>query len=223
MTDEPTKTRVRVLVAEDQQLVRTGIVTMLSVGDDFDVVAEAANGREAVSEAHRTKPDVALVDLRMPILDGIEATRRITAELPSTKVLVLTTFGSDDYLFAALAAGASGFLLKDVRAEQLLEAVLAVARGESRLDPAVTGAVVKHFRQHAKRPPGTLPPQTLTGREEEVLNLLTKGMSNAEIAAALNVAPGTVKTHVATVLAKLGARDRVQAVITAYETGLVRP
>lgn len=223
MTDEPTKTRVRVLVAEDQQLVRTGIVTMLSVGDDFDVVAEAANGQEAVSEAHRTKPDVALVDLRMPILDGIEATRRITAEVPSTKVLVLTTFGSDDYLFAALAAGASGFLLKDVRAEQLLEAVLAVARGESRLDPAVTGAVVKHFRQHAERPPGTLPPQTLTGREEEVLNLLTKGMSNAEIAAALNVAPGTVKTHVATVLAKLGARDRVQAVITAYETGLVRP
>lgn len=216
-------TPVRVLVAEDQQLVRAGIVTMLSVGDDFDVVAEAADGQSAVAEAHRTRPDVALVDLRMPILDGIEATRRITAELPSTKVLVLTTFGSDDYLFSALAAGASGFLLKDVRAEQLLEAVLAVARGESRLDPTVTGAVVRHFRQHTDRTVGRLAPQSLTAREQEVLSLLTKGMSNAEIAAALNVAPGTVKTHVATVLAKLGARDRVQAVITAYETGLVRP
>ena len=215
--------QVRVLVAEDQQLVREGIVTMLTVGQDFDVVAEAADGQTAITEAHRTKPDVALVDLRMPILDGIEATRRITTELPSTKVLVLTTFGSEDYLFAALAAGASGFLLKDVRAEQLLEAVLAVSRGEGRLDPAITGTVVKHFRQHSGISPGRLAPQSLTGREQEVLSLLTKGMSNAEIAAQLHVAPGTVKTHVATVLAKLGARDRVQAVITAYETGLVRP
>ena len=223
MTVPPQLRQVRVLVAEDQQLVREGIVTMLTVGQDFDVVAEAADGQTAITEAHRTKPDVALLDLRMPILDGIEATRRITTELPSTKVLVLTTFGSEDYLFAALAAGASGFLLKDVRAEQLLEAVLAVSRGEGRLDPAITGTVVKHFRQHSGPTPGRLAPQSLTGREQEVLSLLTKGMSNAEIAVELHVAPGTVKTHVATVLAKLGARDRVQAVITAYETGLVRP
>lgn len=129
----------------------------------------------------------------------------------------------EDYLFAALAAGASGFLLKDVRAEQLLEAVLAVSRGEGRLDPAITGTVVKHFRQHSGPTPGRLAPQSLTGREQEVLSLLTKGMSNAEIAAELHVAPRTVKTHVATVLAKLGVLDRVQAVIAAYETGLVRP
>lgn len=215
--------RLRVLVAEDQQLVRAGIVSMLGVGADFEVVAEASNGQEAIAQATRTRPDVALVDIRMPILDGIEATRRITVEVPLTKVLVLTTFGTDDNVFAALAAGASGFLLKDVRAEDLLEAVRAVGRGESRLDPAVTGTVVRHFRQHSAREPGTLGPQPLTSREQQVLALMTQGMSNAEIGATLHVAPGTVKTHVATVLAKLGARDRVQAVIRAYETGLVRP
>jgi DNA-binding NarL/FixJ family response regulator len=213
-----------VLVAEDQGLVRAGIVTMLGVTDGFEVVAEAANGADAVRRALRTSPDVALLDIRMPELDGIEATRRIVAEVPGTKVLVLTTFGNDENLFAALAAGASGFLLKDVRAEQLLEAVAAVARGEGRLDPSVTATVVRHFRGHAAPPrpaePGAVP---LTPREEEVLRLLARGMSNAEIAAEIHVAPGTVKTHVATLLAKLGARDRVQAVIMAFESGRVTP
>ena len=140
--------RIRILVAEDQQLVRDGIVTMLGVRDDFVVVAQVGDGARAVAEAQRTRPDVAMLDIRMPVLDGIAATRRITAELPGTKVLVLTTFGTDELVFEALAAGAAGFLLKDVRAEDLLEAVAAVARGEGRLDPAVTAAVVGHFRDH---------------------------------------------------------------------------
>ena len=140
--------RIRILVAEDQQLVRDGIVTMLGVRDDFVVVAQVGDGARAVAEAHRTRPDVAMLDIRMPVLDGIAATRRITAELPETKVLVLTTFGTDELVFEALAAGAAGFLLKDVRAEDLLEAVAAVARGEGRLDPGVTAAVVGHFRDH---------------------------------------------------------------------------
>jgi len=214
--------RTRVLVAEDQQLVRDGIVTMLGSRDDLVVVAQVGDGERAVAEAHRTRPDVAMLDIRMPVLDGIEATRRIVAELPETKVLVLTTFGSDDLVFEALAAGAAGFLLKDVRAEDLLEAVVAVGRGESRLDPAVTAAVVAHFRDHRSptRPTADL---GLTPREREVLVHLAQGESNAEIAMALGVSPGTVKTHVATVLAKLGVRDRVQAVIAAFESGLVRP
>jgi DNA-binding NarL/FixJ family response regulator len=215
--------RIRVLVAEDQQLVRDGIVTMLGVRDDFVVVAQVGDGERAVAEARRTRPDVAMLDIRMPGLDGIEATRRITAELPETRVLVLTTFGSDELVFEALAAGAAGFLLKDVRAEDLLEAVAAVARGEGRLDPSVTAAVVGHFRAHRSTPTGSWDVSGLTSRETEVLIHLAKGLSNAEIATALGVAPGTVKTHVATVLAKLGVRDRVQAVIAAYESGLVRP
>ena len=218
-----TSATIRILVAEDQQLVRDGIVTMLGVRDDFSVVAQAEDGARAVAEAHRTHPDVALVDIRMPVLDGIEATRRITEELPGTRVLVLTTFGSNEYVFAALAAGASGFLLKDVRAEALLEAVEAVAHGEGRLDPSVTAAVVDHFRRHAGAPDTSSAVDSLTDREREVLLHLARGRSNAEIAEALVVAPGTVKTHVAAVLAKLGVRDRVQAVIAAYEAGLVRP
>jgi DNA-binding NarL/FixJ family response regulator len=214
--------RIRILVAEDQQLVRDGIVTMLGSREDFVVVAQVGDGARAVAEAHRTRPDVAMLDLRMPEMDGIEATRRITAELPDTKVLVLTTFGSDELVFDALAAGAAGFLLKDVRAEDLLEAVAAVARGESRLDPAVTTAVVRHFRDH-RGPVRPTPDLGLTPREGEVLVHLAHGESNAEIAESLGVSPGTVKTHVATVLAKLGVRDRVQAVIAAYEAGLVRP
>lgn len=213
--------QVRVLVAEDQQLVLSGIVTMLEVGG-CRVVASAMDGERAISEARRTKPDVALIDIRMPVLDGIETTRRITSELPDTKVLVLTTFGTEENVFEALSAGASGFLLKDTRPEQLVEAVEAVARGEGRLDPAVTSAVVQHFRGH--RADGKwLGVDSLTDREQEVLLLLARGMSNAEIAETIFVSPGTVKTHVAAVLAKLGVRDRVQAVIAAYESGLVRP
>ena len=214
---------IRILVAEDQQLVRDGIVTMLGVRDDFVVVAQVGDGERAVVEAHRTHPDVAMLDIRMPVLDGIAATLRIAAELPATKVLVLTTFGSDELVFEALAAGAAGFLLKDVRAEDLLEAVAAVARGEGRLDPAVTAAVVGHFRTHRSAPTPARDVSSLTARETDVLVHLARGLSNAEIAVALGVAPGTVKTHVATVLAKLGVRDRVQAVIAAYESGLVRP
>lgn len=213
--------QVRVLVAEDQQLVLSGIVTMLEVGG-CRVVASAMDGERAISEARRTKPDVALIDIRMPVLDGIETTRRITSELPDTKVLVLTTFGTEENVFEALSAGASGFLLKDTRPEQLVEAVEAVARGQGRLDPAVTSAVVQHFRGHTAdgKWQGV---DRLTDREREVLLLLARGMSNAEIAATIFVSHGTVKTHVATVLAKLGVRDRVQAVIAAYESGLVRP
>lgn len=213
---------VRVLVAEDQRLVREGIVTMLRAGQGIEVVAQAEDGEQAVLAARRTHPDVALVDIRMPVVDGIEATRRITAELP-TRVLVLTTFGSDDQVFASLAAGASGFLLKDARPEDLLEAVLAVGRGEGRLDPSVTAAVVGHFRGRgvgARDVPGI---DRLTEREREVLLLLAEGRSNAEIADLLVVAAGTVKTHVASVLAKLEVRDRVQAVIAAYRAGLVEP
>jgi DNA-binding NarL/FixJ family response regulator len=215
--------RIKVLVAEDQQLVRDGIVTMLGVRDDFVVVAQVGDGERAVAEARRTRPDVAMLDIRMPVMDGIAATRAITSELPATKVLVLTTFGTDELVFEALAAGAAGFLLKDARAEDLLEAVAAVARGESRLDPAVTAAVVAHFRHHREGSTNSLEPAGLTAREQEVLIQLAKGRSNAEIAMELGVAPGTVKTHVATLLAKLGVRDRVQAVIAAYESGLVRP
>ena len=215
--------RIKVLVAEDQQLVRDGIVTMLGVRDDFVVVAQVGDGERAVAEARRTRPDVAMLDIRMPVMDGIAATRAIAAELPATKVLVLTTFGTDELVFEALAAGAAGFLLKDARAEDLLEAVAAVARGESRLDPGVTAAVVSHFRHHREGASTRLEPAGLTSREREVLVQLAKGLSNAEIATVLGVAPGTVKTHVATVLAKLGVRDRVQAVIAAYESGLVRP
>lgn len=214
---------IRILVAEDQQLVRDGIVTMLGVRDDFSVVAQAADGADAVAQALRTRPDVALVDIRMPVLDGIEATRKITTQLPETRVLVLTTFGSDAFVFSALAAGASGFLLKDVRAEALLEAVAAVAHGEGRLDPSVTAAVVDHFRRHADSRNSGGAVENLTDREREVLMHLARGRSNAEIAEALVVAPGTVKSHVAAILAKLGVRDRVQAVIAAYESGLVRP
>lgn len=215
--------QIKVLVAEDQRLVRAGIVTMLGVTGEFLVVAEAENGRRALQEARRTRPDVALVDLRMPVMDGIEATRRIVSELPDTRVLALTTFGHDELLFAALGAGASGFLLKDVPAEQLLEAVTAVARGEGRIDPSVTATVVRHFRRHHQSQRSTQEPSALTAREDEVLRLLAKGMTNMEIAAELNVATGTVKTHVATILSKLGARDRLQAVIIAYESGRVTP
>jgi DNA-binding NarL/FixJ family response regulator len=213
--------RVRVLVAEDQRLVREGIVTMLRTDEAFDVVAEAADGEQALREARRTRPDVALVDIRMPLLDGIETTRQLVRDLPEVRVLVLTTFGSDDLVLGALSAGASGFLLKDTRAESLLESVAAVARGEGRLDPAVTGVVVDHFRRH--RTPRRAEVEHLTAREQEVLLLLARGMSNAEIAETLVVAPGTVKHHVATVLAKLGVRDRLQAVIRAYESGMVTP
>jgi DNA-binding NarL/FixJ family response regulator len=214
---------VRVVVAEDQALVRAGLVTILNVDPDIEVIGEAADGEAAASLVRRLRPDVALVDVRMPVMDGLAATRRIVEQTPSARVIVLTTFGQDDVVFDALRSGASGFLLKDTRPEDLLTAVRAVAGGEARLDPAVTSSVVAHFR--AQGPPRSTGRSldALTPRERQVLAQLAGGLSNAEIATELVVSAGTVKTHVASLLAKLGARDRVQAVIAAYEGGLVRP
>lgn len=213
----------RVVVAEDQALVRAGFVTMLRTDPTLEVVAEAADGAEAVELVVQHRPDVLLVDVRMPRLDGLAATRQVRARASGTAVLVLTTFGDDEVVFEALRAGASGFLLKDTRPEDLLAAVRAVAAGEGHLDPSVTAPVLDHFRRHVAAPLSDRRLEALTAREREVLVLMSRGLSNAEVAEQLVVSSGTVKTHVANVLAKLGVRDRVQAVVAAYETGLVRP
>jgi DNA-binding NarL/FixJ family response regulator len=214
----------RVLIADDQALVRAGFRKLLESAPDIEVVGDAADGREAVDQARRLRPTVVLMDIRMPRLDGIEATRRLTADAEGIRVLILTTFGLDDYVYEALRAGASGFMLKDAPPEELLAAVEVVARGDALIAPAVTRSVIEEFvrRSPAKSPP---PPavEELTEREREVLELLARGLSNAEIAERLVVSAGTVKTHVAHVLAKLGLRDRVQAVILAYESGVVTP
>jgi DNA-binding NarL/FixJ family response regulator len=213
----------RVLIADDQALVRAGFRKLLESAG-IDVVGEASDGREAVDEARRLRPSVVLMDIRMPRLDGIEATRRLVADGEGVRVLILTTFGLDDYVYDALRAGASGFMLKDAPPEELLAAIEVVARGDALIAPAVTRAVIEEF---VRRSPGERPPapalDELTDREREVLELLARGMSNAEIADRLVVSAGTVKTHVAHVLAKLGLRDRVQAVILAYEAGVIVP
>ncbi|MFD2766026.1 response regulator [Micromonospora eburnea] len=218
---------IRVLLADDQHLVRTGFRVILEVEDDIEVVGEAADGERAVSMARATRPDVVLMDVQMPVLDGLAATGRITAECgpDGPAVLVLTTFDRDDYLFAALRAGASGFLLKNGTPEDLIDAVRVVARGDGLIAPALTRRVIAAFAQPGglgRRPAGP-PPAALTQREYEVLELLARGGSNAEIATALHLGEATVKTHVSRVLAKLGLRDRVQAVIFAYEQGIVQP
>jgi DNA-binding NarL/FixJ family response regulator len=217
---------IGVLIADDQALMRAGFRMVLEVEDDIAVVGEAANGEQAVDSAQRLKPDVVLMDIRMPELDGIAATRRIVgAENGSAaRVLILTTFDLDEYVYDALSAGASGFLLKDSSPEQLVSAIRVVAGGEALLAPSVTSRLIDQFARTRQReraaPPGL---DELTARELEVFKLLARGMSNAEIAASLVVSDSTIKTHVAHLLAKLGLRDRVHAVVLAYESGLVSP
>jgi DNA-binding NarL/FixJ family response regulator len=215
---------IRVLLADDQRLVRSGFRMILRAEPGIEVVGEADDGDEAVASALELSPDVVLMDVRMPNLDGIEATRRIlAAPEPVPRVLVLTTFDLDEYVFAALRAGASGFLLKDAPEAQLLAAIRVVADGGSLFAPAVTRRLIGRFASLGEpaAPPASI--ETLTTREVEVLRLLARGRSNAEIAAELVVSEHTVKTHVAHVLSKLDLRDRIQAVILAYESGLVRP
>ena len=218
-------TPVRVLIVDDQGMVRAGFRSLLGDEPDIEVVGEAANGEEAVARATALAPDVTLMDIRMPVLDGIAATRRLVETGVATRVLVLTTFALDEYVFEALRAGASGFLLKDAPAEELVAAIKVVAAGDSLLAPAVTRGVIDAF---VHRGGATLPARDpslglLTPRELEVLGLLARGLSNLDIATALYVSEGTTKTHVSNVLAKLGLRDRVQAVVFAYENGVVVP
>jgi DNA-binding NarL/FixJ family response regulator len=214
----------RVLVVDDQALVRVGLRKILDGEADTAVVGEAGDGEEAVREVSRLAPDVVLMDIRMPVLDGIEATRRIVAAVPDTRVLILTTFGLDEYVFEALRAGASGFMLKDAPPEEIAAAVQIVARGEALLAPAVTRMVVQEFARSqpaARKPPVEM--GALTPREVEVLHLLVRGLSNPEICDHLVISEATAKTHVARILQKLGLRDRVQAVIYAYERGVIAP
>jgi DNA-binding NarL/FixJ family response regulator len=215
-----------VLVADDQALVRVGLRKILEAEPDTTVVGEAGDGEDAVTEARRLRPDVVLMDIRMPVLDGIEATRRIVRDQPTTLILILTTFGLDNYVYDALRAGASGFMLKDAPPEEIAAAVRIVASGEALLAPAVTRAVIEEFaRQSLSTPAPPAPPalEELTPRELEVLDLLARGLSNPEICKQLVISEATAKTHVARILQKLDLRDRVQVVIYAYETGLVAP
>jgi DNA-binding NarL/FixJ family response regulator len=215
---------IRVLIADDQALVRAGFRAILEAEADLEVVGEAAGGREAVKLARETTPDVVLMDIRMPDLDGIEATRRLLQHDAAAKVLMLTTFDLDEYVYEAMRAGASGFLLKDVPRDQLAAAVRTVAAGEALLAPALVRRLVEDFVR--RPPPGTnVPPalEELSERELEVLRLVARGLSNAEIANELFVSETTVRTHVGHILAKLGLRGRVQAVVAAYESGLVVP
>ncbi|MFF0436862.1 response regulator [Streptomyces sp. NPDC004327] len=214
---------IRVVVADDQELVRSGFALILDVQEDIEVVAEAGDGAAAVAAVRRHSPDVVLMDIRMPVMDGIEACRTISAE-SACRTVILTTFDTDEYVYEALHAGASGFLLKDVRRDDLVHAVRVVAAGEALLAPTVARRLVEQYTSApaaagARRADPRL--EVLTGRERETLLLLARGLSNAEIAAELVVSDHTVKTHVGNVLAKLGLRDRIQAVICAYETGLI--
>ncbi len=221
-----TSAATSVLIADDQALVRVGLRKILESEPDTSVVGEAGDGEDALAEARRLRPDVVLMDIRMPVLDGIEATRRIVATLPGTRVLILTTFGLDGYVYDALRAGASGFMLKDAPPEEILAAVRIVASGEALLAPAVTRAVIEEFaRQQPSLKSPSEPPALaeLTPREREVLDLLARGLSNLEICQRLVISEATAKTHVARILRKLDLRDRVQAVIYAYESGLVTP
>lgn len=213
---------IRVLVVDDQAMVRAGFRMLLGDEPDIEVVAEAANGLEAVALAERVRPHVVLMDIRMPELDGLEATRRIVLADPTARILILTTFDIDEYVYRALRAGASGFVLKDDPPEQLIAAVRTVARGDALLSPAVTRHVIAQFtRVHRQAPPPAV--ETLTARERDVFRLITKGYSNAEIGQELFITDTTVKTHVTRLLQKLDLRDRAQAIVLAYQTGLFDP
>ena len=214
----------RVLIADDDALMRAGLVELLTADSGIEVIGQASTGRQAVERARRLAPDVVLMDVRMPDLDGIGATRELSRAVPATRVLMLTTFEHDDYIFGALRAGASGFLLKRARPEELIAAVHTIAAGEALLSPSVTRRVIDRM---AQQPTPELADQAkveaLTPREREVLELIARGLSNREIAAALGVEESTIRTHVKRILLKLELRDRVQAVIFAYETGVNRP
>ena len=215
---------IRVVIADDQGMVRSGFTVLLNAQPDIEVIAEAVNGQEALAHAAGLRPDVILMDVRMPVLDGLQATREITALPDPPKILVLTTFDLDDYVYEALRSGASGFLLKDASAGELANAVRLVAAGDALLAPGVTRRLIAEFaRMGAPRGPTGKQLDGLTERESEVLALVARGMSNGEIAGHLVVADQTVKTHVSRILMKLGLRDRTQAVVLAYETGLVHP
>jgi DNA-binding NarL/FixJ family response regulator len=216
---------IRVLLADDQALVRAGFRSLLDAADDIEVVGEASDGEEAVRLASELEPDVALMDIRMPGLDGLAATRAIVADERSTgvKIVILTTFGLDEYVFEAIRSGASGFLVKDTEPEELIQAVRVVAAGEALLSPSVTKRLLTEFATHAKEPPPAGGLEELTEREREVVALVGEGLSNQEIAERLFLSPATAKTHVSRAMSKLRVRDRAQLVVVAYESGLVRP
>jgi DNA-binding NarL/FixJ family response regulator len=229
-------TKIRVLLADDQDIIRTGLTIILNHQADIEVVGQAADGVEAIELAKKLQPDVVLMDIKMPRLNGIQATRQIIAAFPRTQIIILTTYDTDDWVFDGIRAGAIGYLLKDTSGDNLAEAVRGALRGESQMDPTVARKVLREF-QHvtaAHRPAGTLTPGTtvlaaaeeeplekLTDREEEILKLLAAGLSNREIAQQLSLSEGTVKNHISAILAKLHANDRTQAVLTALKRGLV--
>ncbi len=216
---------IRVLLADDQALVRAGFRVLLGAQEDVEVVGEAADGAEAVALAVSERPDVVLMDIRMPGVDGLEATRRISAnpDLADVHILILTTFEEDEYVFEAIRYGASGFLVKDTEPVELLQAVRVVARGDALLSPGVTRRLIAEFAAKAKKVPPATTLDVLTDREREVVSLVGEGLTNDEIAARLVVSPATAKTHVSRAMIKLNARDRAQVVVLAYESGLVRP
>ena len=211
------------VLADDQAMVRTGFRMILECEPDVAVVGEAENGEQAVDLAARLRPDLVLMDIQMPVMDGLEATRRISGSSAGARVIILTTFERDEYVFDALRSGASGFLLKNAPPEDLVHAVRVVANGDALLSPSVTRRIIEEFTRRPARPSAGPELDRLTEREREVLRLLASGRSNAELASDLYVGEGTIKTHVSNVLSKLGLRDRVQAVVFAYETGLVSP
>jgi DNA-binding NarL/FixJ family response regulator len=225
MSGDDRSTMIRVVLADDQALVRAGFVSLLDAQEDIEVVGQADDGEEAIRLAAELSPDVVLMDIRMPGVDGLSATRRIVADerLADVRVVILTTFGLDEYVFDAIRSGASGFLVKDTEPEELVQAVRVVAGGEALLSPSVTKQLIAEFATRAKEPVDAAGIEELTDREREVLALVAEGLSNDEIAGRLFVSPATAKTHVSRAMGKLRARDRAQLVVIAYESGLVRP